>query len=447
MTTGQDQIQSAVRSALLDELDEGDEGRRVCVGLSGGLDSVVLLHALASLRTELSFELTALHVHHGLSPHADSWATFCQTLCATLQIPFAVQRVQLPHASGKGVEQVAREARYAAFTAASGDILCLAHHQNDRAETFLLNLCRGGGATGLAGVPVARWLGQKRLLRPLIDMPRPALKEWALAQQIHWIEDESNDSLVFRRNYVRHRVLPAMAEAFPGVVGVLARTSAQMAEQAELLDRLAEMEANDCRDAAGHLSVVRLQQLPESSVRNILRASLQRAGIQIPAARRLQALSAQVIAASVDSEVFVRMGNVGIHLWRDRLWLDRHMTTPCPAPHGVQPGAEIWPDGTLLTDGLVAVGAVPSVSPSTLMLAPLGSGQRFQPGGRCRDRLSEQLRAQGVPPWVRHRLPGLWLEGRLLWVPYLGWSADVRSSSPSCPLPEMGWQPAAPVYL
>ena len=226
MTTGQDQILTAVRDALGQELGAAPT---ICVGLSGGLDSVVLLHALAHLRAEIPFKLSALHVHHGLSPNADAWATFCQTLCAELNVACQVVHLQLPSAVGKGIERVAREARYNAFAAAPGDILCLAHHQNDRAETLLLNLFRGAGPVGLAGVPGSRLLGSKRLLRPLLEIPRLALQAWATTRGLRWIEDESNDDLTFRRNYVRHRVLSVITQAFPGALAVLAHDSSQMA--------------------------------------------------------------------------------------------------------------------------------------------------------------------------------------------------------------------------
>lgn len=419
MTTGQDQILTAVRDALAQELGAKPA---ICLGLSGGLDSVVLLHALAELRAANPFELSALHVHHGLSPNAEEWAAFCQTLCAELNVVCQVVRLQLPSAAGKGIERVAREARYKAFTAASGHILCLAHHQNDRAETLLLNLFRGAGPVGLAGVPESRWLGQKRLLRPLLEIPRSALQAWATTRGLRWIEDESNDDLGFRRNYVRHRVLPVVTQAFPGAVGVLARTSAQMAEQAALLDRLAEVEAQTCRDSAGLLSVEHLQQLPKAAVRNILRFALNQVGVRIPAARRLEQLSSQLISATPDTEAFVRMGEAGVHLWRGHLWVDLAMNTPGPGAYALSAGAVDWPDGVFKIEGALT-------SDLNLSVGPVGHGRRFQPAGRCRDRVSELLRAQGVPPWVRPRLPGLWKSDTLVWVATLGWSHDLRSAS------------------
>lgn len=412
MTTGEDKVLSAVRSAL--DAYRGASGR-VCVALSGGLDSVVLLHALAQLQTETPFELSALHVHHGLSPNADAWAAFCQTLCEALRIPCEVVHLEMLDAAGKGLEQAAREARYEAFAAAPGKILCLAHHQNDRAETLLLNLFRGAGATGLGGVPDVRKLGQKDLVRPFLAIPRSVLHRWATAHQLRWIEDESNQDLAFRRNYVRHRILPAIAEMYPGVCGVLSRTSAQMAEQAALLNRLAEIDAQGCRDAQGLLSIARLQQLPESAVRNLLRHNLTKAGVQIPAARRLAALASQLTTAQSDTEALVRMGSVGVHLWRDWIWLDPEMNQPCPSATALQSGSVVWPDGQLdITGSLVGVAG--------FQVAPLGQGHRFHPQGRCRDRASELLRAQGVPPWVRARLPGLFHGNDLVWLPVLGWA-------------------------
>lgn len=430
MTTGQDQILLAVREALGDALTAATH---VQVGLSGGLDSVVLLHALVQLRNEIPFKLSALHVHHGLSANADQWASFCQSLCASLNVNCVVARLSLPDAVGKGVERVAREARYDAFAQAPGDILCLAHHQNDRAETLLLNLFRGAGPMGLAGMPQRRSLAAKRLLRPFLDLPRSTLEAWANAHHLCWVEDESNDSLAFRRNYVRHQVIPVIAEAFPGVVGVLARTSRQLAAQAALLDRLAEFDGQACRDSAGHLSVARLQALLEPVVRNILRHAFFKAGLQIPAARRLEALSTQLMTAQIDSEVFVRMGEVGVHVWRDRIWLDNAMNQRTPATYRAKTGSVLWPDGQMVIEGASNVALA-------LEVTSLGHGQRFQPKGRCRDNASELLRAKGIPPWVRPRLPVLRRDAALIWVAGLGWSEEIAADYVDDDL-KVHWQP------
>lgn len=434
MTTGQDQILSEVRERLVPHLRAGT---RVQVGLSGGLDSVVLLQALVQLRTETPFILSAIHVHHGLSPNADAWATFCQKLCAELDVPCDVFHLTLPNATGSGVEQVARDARYAAFERASADILCLAHHRDDRAETLLLNLFRGAGAVGLAGLPEHRRMGSHLLLRPLIDLPRVTLQAWAEARAFFWVEDESNENLHYRRNFVRRRVMPLIAEVFPGITAVLARTATQMSEQSGLLNRLAELDAQTCRDASGFLSVMQLQRLPEATVRNLLRYALGQAGVRIPAMRRLTALVAQVMTAREDAEIFVVMGEIGIHVWRNHLWLDPAMNVSVPDAYLAETGVAQWPDGRLSIVG--------GAQASPIRVCPVGHGQYFHPAGRCRDSLSELFRARGVPPWVRPRLPGLWRESVLCWVAGLGWST--QSIADNVVQPGLDWQENQPIRL
>lgn len=434
MTTGVDPILVSARRAIVAVTDQRS---RVVVALSGGMDSVVLLHVIAQLRQECAFELSAIHVHHGLSPNADQWAAFCQSICEPLGVPCQVVRVTLADATGQGVERAAREARYAAFMAINGDILCLAHHQNDRAETLLLNLFRGAGVQGLAGAPDQRQLGGKSLLRPFIDIPRADLRAWANAHRLQWIEDESNRDLRFRRNYLRHRVLPAVSEQFPGVVRVLARTAALMQEQSVLLDRLARQDAQACRNDAGHLSVCRLQALPAAAVKNLLRVALVKAGLQIPAAVRLETLTHQLMGARPESEIFVRMGSVGVHVWRDQIWLDHAMDHNLRASQPIEPGHQAWPDGTLVCHA--------QAIPPGLTLVAIGQGQRFHPRGRCRGPLGELLRERGLPPWVRPRLPGLWSEGALVWVAGLGWAQGATVSGWA--ENEVVWQPSPTVCL
>lgn len=397
---------------------------KICVALSGGLDSVVLLHTLAQLRTKSPFVLSALHVNHGISPNAADWAVFCRHICLSLDVSCEVVALPRLDSAGGGLERAAREARYDVFARVDADVLCLAHHQNDRAETLLLNLFRGAGPTGLGAMPSSRFLNGKCLIRPFIDVPRAELQAWALTHDLRWVDDESNENLHFRRNYLRHVVLPAIAQQFPGVSTVLARTAEQMQEQAALLARLAMTDAQGCEDAQGHLQIAQLAVLPPMAVRNILKHRLNKAAVPIPSARRLEALAAQLIGARQDAAIFVRFGETGCHLWRDRLWLDRGMNTPLPQPQRLSNGVFHWVDGRL--DVQVDANAMAHTG---LVVRPVGYGQRFQPAGRCRSVVSELLREQGVPPWVRPRLPSLWLDNRLCWVAGLGWdeAADYKN--------------------
>lgn len=402
----------------------GLEGQRICVALSGGMDSVVLLHALVSLRAQTSITLSALHVNHGISPNAADWAEFCKQICHDLAVPCDVATLPRLNSDGIGLERAARDARYAVFAEVDADVLCMAHHQNDRAETLLLNLFRGAGPQGLAAMPGTRFLNGKRLLRPFIDVPRSELYAWAATQNVRWIEDESNKNLRFRRNYLRHVVLPAIGQQFPGVVAVLARTAGQMQEQTQLLARLAVSDAQACEDEHDHLVVSKLAQLPIEAVKNVLKHRLNGMGVHIPAARRLEALAVQLTGAKAGAEVFVRFGEIGCHLWRDQLLLDRSMNAPLPEPARLADGVTIWSDGVLTVQLPNGVDGA-----ETMQIRVIGQGQRFKPAGRCRSSVSEMLREQGVPSWVRPRLPSLWIDGRLCWVAGLGFADDLEKVS------------------
>jgi tRNA(Ile)-lysidine synthase len=194
------------------------EQKRVCVGLSGGVDSVALLHVLYSLKGKRKYSLRAIHVHHGLSPNADDWTRFCRKYCRRLAVPHAVRRVKVAR-QGKGLEAAAREARYAAFREVRGDALVLAHHMDDQAETVLMKLARGAGTRGLAGIypevgiPHSAFSGQPRekaVVRPLLAIRRERFIDYLTELGQKWREDSSNRDLRHTRNRVRHGILPRL---------------------------------------------------------------------------------------------------------------------------------------------------------------------------------------------------------------------------------------------
>src|SRR5437763_16274668 len=199
-------VSAAVRRAL-PEL----QGKRVLVALSGGVDSVVLLHALRAERHEA---LRAAHIHHGLSPNADRWAAFCRRLCKRLGVPLTVRRVRVAR-RGEGVEAAARAARYAAFAKLPFDLLALAHQLDDQAETVLMNLLRGAGLRGASGMPARATFRGRTLIRPLLEVPREAIVAYAREHELDWIEDESNQSDAYARNFIRLHVAPLLSARYP----------------------------------------------------------------------------------------------------------------------------------------------------------------------------------------------------------------------------------------
>ncbi len=279
---------------------------RLCVAYSGGLDSTVLLHCLAGLRAPLGLELTALHIHHGLRPEADTWAGHCAAQCARLAVPLKVERVAIV-TGDKGLEAAARDARRKHFAAQEADAILLAQHQDDQAETILFRLLRGAGTRGLAAMrPVTPTTTGPDLWRPLLDTPRTEIRAYAEAQALRWIEDPSNADPVHTRNFLRLTILPILATRFPAVNAILARTADQMAEDAALLEALAMQDAEGAHDAAGGLSCARLAALTPARARNVLRGWLAQSGVFVDRAR-LDDLLKQALAAP-DAHPQIRIG-------------------------------------------------------------------------------------------------------------------------------------------
>jgi len=270
---------------------------RLCVGLSGGCDSVVLLHLLS--RLDLGGRLSAIHVHHGLSPNADAWAAFCADYCGRLSISLEIVRVTVDRSSGLGLEAAARSARYAALEQCAAECLALAHHQGDQAETLLFNLLRGAGVAGSAAMPAERQGVRRRVLRPLLAVGRATLEDYAGQHGLAWIEDESNRDLSFSRNFLRHRVLPGLVERFPAAEQALSLAAGHFGEADALLGELAAEDWQRCADG-GALVMRELRCLSVGRLKNLLRYRLRELGWRAPSAPRLEEFTRQLLAAGPD---------------------------------------------------------------------------------------------------------------------------------------------------
>lgn len=218
--------------------------RKLYVAYSGGLDSHVLLHALAMQRPS-HIQLAAIHVHHGLQPEADSWVTHCQQVCARLGVQLHLHYVEVDPT--QNLEAAARKARYQAFaeTLVFDDVICTAHHQRDQAETFMLNLMRGAGLDGLSAMPERRPLSfnhQAWLIRPLLNVAYADIQAYAQQHDLAWVDDPMNQSKDYRRNYVRHQILPDFSQVWDEPEAKIAQACAHLAEASELLKSLAQQD-------------------------------------------------------------------------------------------------------------------------------------------------------------------------------------------------------------
>jgi tRNA(Ile)-lysidine synthase len=310
-----------VRSAVADCLGRhAPSGQRLIVGFSGGIDSVVLLHALRGVGITVS----AFHVHHGLSQFADAWAAFCRKLCAAWQIALTVERVVVERTSVDGQEAAARRARHEAYDRVAADWLLLAHHQDDRAETMLFNLLRGAGVRG-AGA-----LGERngRILRPLLSVNRAQIRAYADSESLRWVEDESNADTRFSRNFLRHRVLPVVEERFPAAASKLASAAKHFAEGADLLDELALLDMGS-EPPGFPVEIGVLARLSEPRARNVLRFLLSRAGVGIPSEDRLIEALRQCLSAAPDRRPAICFGGRILRRRRGRLFLELRSGSVC----------------------------------------------------------------------------------------------------------------------
>jgi tRNA(Ile)-lysidine synthase len=333
-------------------------GSSLTVGLSGGLDSVVLLDLVARWAQRTAgvtprADVRALHVHHGLSPNADSWAAFCALVARRRAVPIRVTGVRV-ELSGRGLEAAARTARYAEYAKVETPFLLLAHHQDDQAETVLLQLVRGAGLEGLSAMPVARTLREGAapgpvVLRPLLAVSRSAIRRYARARRLRWIEDESNDDLRFARNFVRHRVMPELEALAPGVAERLARSAAHLAQAAEIVSERAAEDARDVRARDG--SIAYLQTLGVARAMHALRELLRAAGAATPTAAQLEQLWAQLTGARRDARVEVRLSDATVRRYRDRIVVDIHRVRAPTAAAPTTSAPPAGPDMTAIWDG------------------------------------------------------------------------------------------------
>jgi len=267
LNTGFERIQQQVHD-VISALISTKPSLNLLLALSGGVDSCVLLHALVQVKKRLEFNLQVMHVHHGISPNADNWVEFCKETCHTYELPLEVIKVEVQKCAGISLEAAARDARYEALYTANADYIILAHHQDDQAETLLLQLMRGAGLKGLSAM--AAHDENRSLLRPLLDITRQEIEVYAKANNLAWMNDESNLDTKYDRNYCRHKIMPVIKARFPAASETLARSASHIAEASELLNELAKIDANTCL-IEGRMSIKQLKELSLLRSKNLFR--------------------------------------------------------------------------------------------------------------------------------------------------------------------------------
>ena len=382
------------------------------VGLSGGLDSTVLLHSLAGF-PELSSKLKAIHIHHGLSEKASFWEEHCKQFCAQLSVPLIVRHVKIDNSAN--IEERAREARYNAFSLdiAQNDILILAHHADDQAETLLLQLFRGAGIDGMAAMPSIKKFGLGEIARPFLELTRKTISGYAKMHQLSFVDDPSNLDPAFSRNYLRNNIMPLLQDKWPKVVSNLVRTSNICQESKTNLYALAKL---DCPSLLGNtLDVSSILHLEPQRIANILRAWLHNNDVRPPSFNVLSRLINEVILASIDATPLVEWGNVAVRRYKMTLYLDKS-NLPCQLksiswdkfPEPLQLDIN---NGRFLQAKIADKG---------LHLLPGSKIEvRFRQGGEIfywrkqQKDLKKLFQQWSIPPWLRDYIPLLYINDEL----------------------------------
>jgi len=424
-------------------------GDHLAVALSGGVDSVVLLHLLVPLASQMQLPLSAVHVNHGISPNADKWSKFCRNLCQSRNIPLEIARVKVTRKPGISLEAAAREERYRIFRNLQADYVVLAQHLDDQAETLLLQLLRGAGVKGLSAMPVVRTVQKEmdekvskdfipglerrpKLLRPLLDVSRREIEDYAREHALQWITDESNDEVSFDRNFLRHELFPLLEKRFPAYRTTFLRASRHMAEAASLLDELAAVDSAQCA-VPGKLYVEDLRKLSFPRARNLLRYTLAQHGVILPSTVKLEEILRQLLSPRPDTKLHVVFGNTEIRCFRGRVHIRKVEAVPEARCHLVWQGEECLPipelGGTLRFACCKGAGiSLQKIDEQPVTIRLRLGGERLRPDcNRPRRSLKNLLREASLPPWQRQRLPLIFSGEQLVCVPGIGVDCDFQA--------------------
>jgi tRNA(Ile)-lysidine synthase len=390
------------RASLLDHIRRQMPSAPIAVACSGGMDSIVLAHAVAHLAREDGRALRLIHVDHGLHPDSSQWSSHCVDFAASIDVPIVVERAAVM-LRDEGLEAAARNARYERFrnVMQDGEMIALAHHADDQAETILLKLLRGAGPEGLGGMRAMRPFGNGYLWRPLLELSRAALEDYARTHRLAWINDPSNADTRLRRNFLRHEILPKLAERWPDTSIALAHSATWTRAAADHIDAQARATLQRLRgDDASTLNWREWLVLSEALRDGVLRIWLRGLGLPPPAFFHVAEIERQLRDAAPDRLPCVRWAGCEIRRYRDFIYA----MAPLAADSEWETewdGHELrLPDGASLSlrDG--------ATFDKPLRVRNRRGGERIKPAGQTHHReVRLLLQESGVPPWTRIHLP------------------------------------------
>jgi tRNA(Ile)-lysidine synthase len=415
------QVKRLCAASLLSEFD-------FHIALSGGLDSVVLLHLFARLREkEGNLTVSAHHINHGLSVNAVAWADFCSQLCCDLAIDFSCSCVCLQKKSRTSLEALAREKRYACLTQglSANSYLVSAHHQDDQLETVLLALKRGSGNTGLQGIRSKQPLKIGYLIRPLLDFSRLQLEAYAQFFGLQWIEDESNKDQIFDRNYIRHTISPLLKARWPAIAKTVARSASICQEQQQLLDEIAQLDFTRCVYHLLNQNILDINELKALSVarrNNVLRYWFKQSNLNYPSSKQLLAVWDDMVLAGDSASPLMQFKGVTLRRYRDHLYLvEEQAVVDFNKPITWQGesqlsllGGRVKLNFQLSTEQKDGLAIQPHSQVEICFRAHFPAKLACTPIGRSGSRsVKKLLHEYHVPPWLRDDIPFVFIDGKL----------------------------------
>lgn len=384
------------------------------VAYSGGRDSHVLLHALVSLKANLR----AIHINHGLQPDAGKWAQHCQAVCEAYGVDMTVLSLKIEKKSQESIEALAREARYAAFSQdlKEGEILLTAHMLEDQVETFFLQLLRGAGPLGLVGIAPKK--GQ--IARPLLSINREQIQEYAKQHQLQWVEDPSNNNPQFRRNFLRHDILPQIKNIYPGFANCIIRSQTHIHDTQKLLDELLDKELLHCLNE-NKLNLTKLRIYSVTMQQQLVRHWLRKLKIDLPSTKKITTLLTQMLHAAQDANPIITVKEGEIRRFKNHLCFMKHhkfSSTTWDLRETLTLGNKTWQAKKTKGQGIKLPG-------NFLRVECRQGGERLQlPNRKHSSSLKKLLQSAQMPPWERSQLPLFYYDDQLVAVGSLFVSSD-----------------------
>ena len=396
--------------------------QRLVIAYSGGVDSHVLLDMAVQVQQLHQRPIKIIHVHHGLSQYANDWANHVEQVAQAYNVDYVIKRVSVNQQQAS-LEDAARQARYQAINQelVIGDVLLLAHHQQDQAETFLLRLMRGSGAKGLAGMAVIASVPFSQLniqaWRPLLTVNKSQILDYAQQRQLKWIEDDSNTDERLNRNYLRHQVIPTLQQRWPQAVERVSAASQRLQEAEQLLQDLAEMDYQQVKDQANSLNIKHLAQLSDARRHNVLRYWLQQLGFNLPEYQQLVKLWSEVCLAKEDAQPMYYWPHVEVRRYRQQLFAMSPLTNFARDEQKWcnKQQALLLATGELLEpQQMLALIKDEYWQTGQISIRYRQGGEKIRPVGRQHHHdLKKLLQAEGVPTWQRERIPLIYINQQL----------------------------------